>query len=115
MKHCGCTNESWCSWSNDAEELKSRADARTGQKILLILVGDCWYGEHTVDGEPDPYIKCLFGSHRVALPFVHAASRATMMLFKAELVKQWPQHEVVLNFESESRVLPANTEQKMNS
>ena len=51
------------------------------------------------DGERAPYIKCLFGSHRVALPFVHVASRATMMLFKAELVKRWPQHEVVFEFE----------------
>ena len=103
---CQCSDNAWCSRINDAGELMALADARDGMVIELTLIDGMWHGVHTVDGRPDPYIECLFDTHRVALPFTNHADEKMLLEYRTELAKTWPNHEVKFDFERNLRVPP---------
>lgn len=92
---CECTVPTWCLSVHDVDELKERADAREGQRLELCRLGDFWYGVHTVNCEPDPYIVCLFGDFWIPLPFTRDATNEMITAYRDQLEKFWPNHEVI--------------------
>lgn len=94
-KSCEYLVPTWCSSVNDADELKKLADDREGQRIELTLLGEFWYGVHTVNGVPDAYIVCLFGDHWIPLPFTKDATNEMIMAYRDQLEKFWPNCEVI--------------------
>ena len=93
---CLCIDATWCVNANRFEDLQERVSRRQKQQIRLKLRGTYWQGEHYVDGEPDPYITCLFGTHIIPLPFTRMADDAMMLAYRYQLSKAWPHHQVVL-------------------
>lgn len=93
---CGCKDANWCVNANRFEDLQERVNARRNQQLRLELRGAYWHGKHFVDGRPDPYISCLFGTHIIRLPFTRHADEAMMVAYRYQLEKAWPHHEVVL-------------------
>ena len=96
---CQCREPEWCVNANKFEDLQQRVSARQNQQIRLKRHGTYWQGEHFVDGRPDPYITCLFGTHIIPLPFTRRADDAMMVAYRYQLGKAWPHHQVILNGE----------------
>ena len=93
---CGCIDAKWCVNANSFEELQKRVNLRNNQQLLLKRQGTHWNGEHYVDGEPDPYITCLFGTHVIRLPFTRFADESMMVAYRCQLAEVWPHHKVIL-------------------
>ena len=66
---CRCIDAKWCVNANSFEGLQKRVNLRNNQQLLLKRQGTHWNGEHYVDGEPDPYITCLFEDTRHSIAF----------------------------------------------
>ena len=97
MTDCNCADKTWCSnATDDVDALYARSFERDGLSMIVTIRGDAYEVDHYVNGEPDPFYTCLFGSHTNPLPFTRDASDEVIDDYISTLRLICPQYEISL-------------------
>ena len=95
MDNCNCVDTTWCSnATDDPTGMYARSFERDGLSMIIIRRDDVWEVDHFVNGEPDPFYVCLFGSHTNPLPFTVDASDEMLAEYVSALRLIYTQYEI---------------------
>ena len=82
--------------ANRIEDMLERLRRRENQRMLLRLDQGVWVIEHYVDGTPDPFVICVFGTHIIVAPFTEHADYHLLEEYRRHLARTHPRHEIVI-------------------
>ena len=95
MVDCTCIDKTWCAnATEDATGMYARSFERQGLSMIIVRRDDVWEVDHFVNGEPDPFYVCLFGSHTNPLPFTPDASDEMLDEYVSALRLIYTQYEI---------------------